>query len=345
MTLAKTPASPRPTIEDVATLARVSRSTVSRYLNGGDHVSSQAAQRIADAIAVTGYRANAPARSLASSSSSRTAVFLLTDTMASLFEDLNFAGLVESCSTCLSDKGWSLVMMMASSPAEQERALAYITAGHVDGVMLFSLSDEDLEFASNLVAAGVRTVACGAPLGAPDDLKIVMADDFAGAQEATRYLLGPCGCTRVAHVSGPAHSGGGQRRLAGYRQAISEAALNEVVIAGDYSAQSGRHAAQHVRDCGADGVFCANDATALGLIEALLETGVRVPEEVQVIGFDDSPRAAEKTPALTTLSQPFGRIAQAMVDYVVDATDAASAPSVHVCPTRLVDRATTRRIR
>lgn len=344
MTLATTHASSRPTIEDVAALARVSRSTVSRYLNGGDHVSAQAAKRITDAIAVTGYRANAHARSLASSSS-RTAVFLLTDTMASLFDDLNFAGLVEACSTCLSEKGWSLVMMMAASPSEQERALAYITAGHVDGVMLFSLSDAGLDFASRLIASGVRTVACGAPLEAPDSLKIVMADDLAGAQEATRFLLGPCACRRVAHVSGPTHSGGGQRRLAGYRQVMSEAMLDEIIFPGDYSAQSGRHAAQHVRDCGVDGVFCANDATALGLIEALLESGVRVPEDVQVIGFDDSPRAAEKTPALTTLSQPFGQIAQAMVDYVVDATDAASAPSVHVFPTQLVERATTRRIR
>ena len=150
----------RPTINDVAEAAGVSRGTVSRVLNGGHWVSPDAHAAVTAAIKKTGYRMNAAARSLATARAHSIA-FLLTEPHHLLFEDPNFSILMRGAADALAEKDISLVLIMASTPDEQRRALQFIEAGSVDGVLLVSSHSGGQGIVSAINRLDLPAVACG----------------------------------------------------------------------------------------------------------------------------------------------------------------------------------------
>jgi len=327
----------RPTIDDVATAAGVSRGTVSRALNGGRWVSPEAKTAVEAAIKATGYRVNPHARSLATNRTGSVA-FLLTEDHQQLFEDPNFSILLRGAAAALADRDVSLVLIMAGSPAEQQRALAYIGAGHVDGVLLVSAHSGG-RLLTDVVESGVPAIACGIPLGHEKKMGWVAADDREGAREMVAYLRG-LGRRRIATITGPADTPGGITRLEGYRAELGGDLDESLVRHGDYGRESGRVAmasllADHPD---VDAVFAGNDRMAAGAIDALRAAGRRVPEDVAVAGFDDSRVATETTPALTTMRQPFDRISNEMVRLLLQVID-GEKPAAMTLPTELVVRA------
>ena len=205
-----------PTIRDVAREAGVSRGTVSRVLNGAVYVSPSSLELVNSAISRTGYVANKHARSLAGGRSN-TMAFLLTEPGHLLFEDPNFATLLRGAAQALSERDITLVLVMASTPAERRRTLTYLANGHVDGVLAVSSHAGD-PLVADLLKAGVPVVACGRPLGQKGPVGYVAADDFGGASEITAHMLAS-GRRMVAMVSGPLDTSGGIDRVAGYREA------------------------------------------------------------------------------------------------------------------------------
>lgn len=330
------PSRRRPTIDDVAEAAGVSRGTVSRVLNGGRWVSQDAKAAVDAAIRKTGYRVNPHARSLATNRTGSVA-FLLTEDHQLLFEDPNFSMLLTGAAQALAERQLSLVLIMAGSAAEQERALAYIEAGHVDGVLLVS-AHSGQRLISDIVDSKVPAIACGIPLGFQKRLGYVAADDLEGAREMVAHLRG-LGRTRIATIAGPEDTPGGVTRLEGYRLELGEAFDDRLVRHGDYGRASGEAAMSELleADPTIDAVFVANDRMAAGAIDALRTAGRRVPEDVAVGGFDDSSIAVGTDPALTTMRQPFERISAEMVRLLLQVIE-GERPAAITLPTELVVR-------
>lgn len=330
------PSRRRPTIDDVAEAAGVSRGTVSRVLNGGRWVSQDAKAAVDAAIRKTGYRVNPHARSLATNRTGSVA-FLLTEDHQLLFEDPNFSMLLTGAAQALAERQLSLVLIMAGSAAEQERALAYIEAGHVDGVLLVS-AHSGQRLISDIVDSKVPAIACGIPLGFQKRLGYVAADDLEGAREMVAHLRS-LGRERIATVAGPADTPGGVTRLEGYRLELGEAFDERLVRHGDYGRASGEAAMRELlaADPAIDAVFVANDRMAAGAIDALHAAGKRVPEDVAVGGFDDSSIALGTEPALTTMRQPFERISAEMVRLLLQVIE-GERPAAITLPTELVVR-------
>ncbi|MFB6612233.1 LacI family DNA-binding transcriptional regulator [Agromyces sp. NPDC056379] len=327
----------RPTIEDVARESGVSRGTVSRVLNGGHWVSPTAREAVERAIKKTGYRINPHARNLATARANSIA-FLLTESHDRLFEDPNFAVLMRGAADALAERDLPLVLLMAGSDDEQRRATEFITAGHVDGALLVSSHLGREGFLKSLVDAEVPVVACGVPLGYERRIGYVAADDLEGARDMVAYLR-DSGRRRIATISGPVDTSGGIGRLEGYRLELGDAFDERLVAVGDYSRASGAQAMAELleRAPDLDAVFVANDVMAAGAVEVLQSRGRRVPDDVAVAGFDDAPIATRVDPALTTMRQPFERIAHEMVRMLLDVIDGRPAGRMTL-PTELVRR-------
>ncbi|GAB7192857.1 LacI family DNA-binding transcriptional regulator [Kineococcus sp. NUM-3379] len=332
----------RPTIRDVAREAGVSYATVSRVLNGREWVSPEAARAVREAIARTGYTANAHARSLATGRS-RSIAFLLTEPQHLLFEDPNFSVLLRGVAQALSDRQLTLVLMIAGTESERRRVLEYLSGGHVDGVLLVSSHSGD-PMLGDLVRAGVPTVACGRVLGYEGVINFVAADDRVGARSAVEHLVAT-GRRRIATITGPLDTSGGVDRLLGYREALSACGLpgdERLVAQGDWTCDGGSAAMRRLlADAGdLDAVFAASDLMASAAMSVLREAGRSVPGDVAVVGFDDSGLAATLDPPLTTVRQPLERISEEMVRLLTEGVEGRTPLSITV-PTTLVVRAST----
>jgi DNA-binding LacI/PurR family transcriptional regulator len=293
----------RPTLEEVAALAGVGRGTVSRVINGSPKVSPAARQAVEAAIEQLGYVPNRAARTLVTRRTD-TVALVISESEERLFEEPYFAGIMRGISSALSDTGLQLLLALAQSPAEHTRLERYLTGQHVDGVLLISLHGDD-PLPAALEAQGVPTVLGGRPPGTPTTAAYVDADNRSGARQAVDYLLAQ-GRRRIATVAGPQDMGVGLDRLAGYREALSSAGLPELVAYGDFSEASGVAATQELleKDPDLDAVFAADDPMAVGAMRVLKEYGRRVPDDVAVIGFDDSVSAKHSDPPLTSVHQP-----------------------------------------
>jgi DNA-binding LacI/PurR family transcriptional regulator len=331
-----------PTIHDVAREAGVSRGTVSRVLNGGRHVSPAAHEAVNAAIRRTGYVVNRHARSLITGRSDSVG-FLLTEPQEKFFEDPNFNVLLRGCTQALAAHDIPLVLMLAGTQDERRRITRYITAGHVGGVLLVS-SHSGNPVVEELRKAGVALVACGKPMELGSKVSYVAADDRDGARDMVKHLLS-LGRRRIGTVTGPLDTSGGVERLAGYREVLTGAGIEldeRLVVSGDYSRASGEAGAERllVQAPDMDAVFVASDLMGQGVLAALHRAGRRVPEDVAVGGFDDSPAATATTPALTTIRQPWDRISTEMVRVLLAQIGGEDHAAV-ILPTELVKRQST----
>jgi DNA-binding LacI/PurR family transcriptional regulator len=269
--------------------------------------------------------------------------FLLTELQERFFEDPNFNVLLSGCTQALAAHDIPLLLMLAGTKDERRRITRYITAGHVDGVLLVSSHSGD-PVAEELREAGVPLVQCGKPMGLRSKVSYVAADDRDGARDMVRHLVS-LGRRRIGMVSGPLDTPGGVDRLAGYKEVLMEAGVEvdeRLVVSGDYSRASGKAAAERLlaQAPDMDAVFVASDLMARGALKALRQAGRRVPEDVSVGGFDDSVAATEAVPALTTIRQPYDRISAEMVRVLL-AQIGGEDPAAVILPTELVKRDST----
>jgi DNA-binding LacI/PurR family transcriptional regulator len=326
----------RPTIEDVAAEAGVSRGTVSRVLNGGHYVSPATLDAVNRAIKKTRYVVNQHARSLVTQRSESVA-FILSEPTERLFTDPNFAVLLRGCTQALAEHDIGLFVWIASSASERNRVTRFLAAGHVDGALLVSAHAGD-PLPDLLASASVPYVAIGAPLGHESQTSYVAVDERSSARIMVEYLRS-AGRSTVATVTGPLDTSGGQGRLEGYRDVLGADFDPALVEEGDYSQDSGERAMDKLleRRPDLDAVFVASDAMALGALVALRRSGRRVPEDVAVGGFDDSSAALAARPALTTIRQPWQRISSEMVRLLLASIDGAE-PAAVILPAELIRR-------
>ncbi len=232
------------------------------------------------------------------------------------------------------------MLLVASNEAERTNVIKYVTAGHVDGVLLISTHENEPLIAS-LLEENIPAVACGIPLGYSDRVASVSVDEAAGARTMVRSLRSS-GRERIATIAGPPDTPGGRYRLEGYRDELGDRFDERLVAYGDYSAASGSAAMAELLDRAPDidAVFAASDLMASGALTTLRKLGRPVPDDIAVAGFDDSGLAATLDPPLTTMHQPFDRISAEMVTLLLDIIDGAPRRSVTL-PADLVVRTST----
>ena len=322
----------RPTIEDVAAAAGVSRGTVSRVLNGGHYVSPAARRAVSQAIRRTGYVVNQHARSLVTQRSASVA-FVLPERRECLTNDPNISVLLRGCSRVLAEQDIGLFACVASTAPERARVTRFVASGHVDGALLVSARAGD-PIMDQLMASGVPLGVIGVPLGHESSLSYVSVDDRHGARQMMSHLKS-LGRSRIATVTGPLDTSGGRQRLHGYR----DEADCDLVAEGDYSQESGERAMTALleRAPDLDAVFVASDVMALGVLAALQRAGRRVPDDVAVGGYDDSSAATVARPSLTTIRQPWPQISSEMVRLLLSLVGGEPHTAV-ILPTELVVR-------
>jgi len=323
-----------PTLEQVAALAGVGRGTASRVINGSEHVSERSRQAVEAAVAELRYVPNAAARTLKTRRTD-TVALVIAEPADRIFGEPFFAGIVRGISTTVSDAGKQLVLTLSQAGSRSAHLESYLTRQHVDGVLLLSLHDDD-ELPASIRSRGLPMVIGGR--NGESDAPWVDVDNERGAALAAQLLV-DTGCQVVGTITGPFDMTAGRDRYAGFETALAGAGrtlTDDLVATGDFSRESGARAMAELlaRRPDIDGVFCANDPMAAAALRVLQEAGRSVPDDVAVIGFDDSALALTTNPSLTTVSQHLEDMGRAMVDVLLDQL---RDPDADQPPTRLLD--------
>jgi LacI family transcriptional regulator len=298
----------RVTIKELARVSGVSVGTVSRALNGYADVRPETRERIVRLARELDYTPAASARSLVTRRSHIIGVFMETGEGHPDLQHPFFHEVLGGLKTRVGSNGFDLLLFASERPGNGYGPHSYLKrARHhsVDGCALIGLEPDDPEV-RRLARADLPIVAIDMDLEGPK-VEVVMSDNEGGAIAAVRHLH-ELGHRRIATITGMLDSRPGADRLRGYRQAMQELGLayrDEYVAYGDYYAESGRAAAERLLalEEPPTAIFAAADMMAIGAIRAAAEVGIRVPEELAIVGFDDIQLASHINPPLTTMRQ------------------------------------------
>ncbi|MFD3660026.1 LacI family DNA-binding transcriptional regulator [Streptomyces sp. NPDC058659] len=330
----------RPTLEAVAARAGVSRATASRVVNGGAGVRAPLVDKVNKAVEELGYIPNHAARTLVTRRNGAVAV-IIEEPEFRIFSDPFFEQQVRGISRELTAYDSQLVLLWVEGPGDHERIARYLGGGHVDGALAFSLHSDDA-LPALIDRARIPVVFGGRPAPGTDPaVPFVDCDNRGGAREAVGHLVG-LGRRAVAHIAGPRDQTSAVDRLHGYHDVLPDADP-DLLCQGSFTEESGARAMAELLDRrpDVDGVFVANDLMATGALRTLRERGMRVPEDVAVVGFDDMASVVDRaTPALTTVRQDIEGMGRLMVKLLMRLLDGpgGAVPGSVITPTSLVLR-------
>lgn len=331
------PKSGKPTIRDVALRAGVSHQTVSRVVNGETNVSAETKMRVDEAISFLGFRPNAIARYMAKGN---------TRTFACIspnLTDYTFSSLIEGAESYSREKGYFLI----SATAQDEKSFSLlieqlVNSGLTEGLLVINpYSDER----HNFLPKDVPVVFMGASPRS-EGFASVALDDVQGGYLATKHLIS-LGHRDICLISGPLEEDCTQDRLNGYKRALKEANIEfdpSLTYAGDWSATSAQAGVDELIRRGAkfSAIFAQNDRMAVGAIHHLQKSGLRVPEDISIIGFDDMPLASYFYPPLTTIRQDILTIGSKAAQLLLEAKEDPSAKIQQLLfPPELIIRSST----
>ncbi|MDQ0426110.1 LacI family DNA-binding transcriptional regulator [Cellulomonas iranensis] len=324
-----------PAMNDVAALAGVSHQTVSRVLNDHPSVRPATRERVLDAIATLGYRPNLAARALVTR---RTGTIGVITPATVLFGPTSTLVAIERAAR---DVGHyvSVATLRDFSGREVGDAVEHFLAQGVDGVVVVAPSTGTIDAVADVRAPVPVVLVTSGREGVA--VPTVAVDQVAGGRLATEHLLAS-GRRTVVHVAGPLEWYDARDRLRGWQEAHEAAglAVPQHRVGGWRAADGFAVGRALVRDGLPDAVFAANDQLALGLLAAFAEAGVRVPEDVAVVGFDDEPGAEFYAPPLTTVRQDFAELGRRAVAALVEAMG-GRVPEVASIAPELVVRASS----
>lgn len=327
-----------PTLEEVAAAAGVSRSTVSRVVNGSTQVSPEVLAAVTAAIEQLNYVPNRAARSLANRQTMAIALVVPEETNR-FFGDPYFAAVVHGIAHAIESSDYVLNLQLASPFAGSTKLTKYLLGGNVDGAIVISHHSGDHFLAT--LGDTLPVVFGGRPLQ-PDEHRsyFVDVDNTAAAEMGTKHLI-DIGRKRIGIIAGPADMPAGIDRTEGWRRALAEAGLSQdLIVHGDFSLVSGARSMREMLDRAPDldGLFVASDLMATGAVSVLRERGKSIPGDVAVVGFDDSPAAIGGDIQLTTVHQPSTEMGEKMAHTLISLLRGEETEREVIMTTRLVIR-------
>jgi len=326
-----------PTMEDVAKLAGVSRALVSLVFRGEPHVSTERRERVLNAAAELNYRPNAAARALASHTN-KTLGIMLQD-----LHDAYFAEVFEGIAVEADSHGYRLLIGTGGRrPEDEERTVESFLEYRVDGVILVSSMIDDSKLVG--ISQQVPTLVTGNYIRVPS-IDTVNADNQRGAELVVNYLF-ELGHRRILHIDGGVELSS-RPRSAAYWHAMEALGLTPHVIMGGYAEKGGADAAESILKMRRrpTAVFAFNDRVALGAMDRLEQGGITFPNEMSIVGYDNTLVSSLHPINLTTVNQPREEMGRLAVGTLIDRIDSHRQSAVHhtLQPT-LIPRGTTRRI-
>ncbi len=303
---------------DVAKLAGVSHQTVSRVVNGHEHVTEDTLQRVLDAMRMLDYRPNPVARALATGKSQTLGVVSFNTTL------YGPASTLFGIERAAHQAGYfvSIVSLVSLKRSSVLESVDRLRAQGVGGILVIAPQ----AVAAHTVAQLPNDIPVVAVEAGPEEgVPVVTVDQFAGAALATQHLL-DLGHKTVWHIAGPADWLEAQQRIAGWRSTLESAGASvPPVLVGDWGSRSGyEHGRRLAADSEVTAVFAGNDSMALGLLRAFHEEGRRLPSDVSVVGFDDCPEAAYFIPPLTTIRQDFMEVGRRALNLMLEEIETGS---------------------
>lgn len=327
----------RSTIEDIARAAGVSITTVSRVLNGSVAVAQPTASRVWDAIDRLDYTPSAAAKSLASKTT-RT-IGLLLPGISGVF----FAPMLRGIESCTNQSGYDLLVYSSNHNDQPGKVFKRpIGDQNTDGLLVFtsSLSEPELAW---FYRRGFPIVLLHR--SAPEGLKIpsVSFENQQGVERLIDHLIEVHGCQRIALFRGPADSEDAYTREAGYRAALERhhlPVLPELITRGDYDTHVAAQSMQQLLDqeVPMDAIFAGDDEAAAGICLTLTQRGVRIPEDIRVVGFDDNSLAPLLPAPLTTVHAPIEAAGFEAARQLINLIQTGQSEGQVVFPTELVIR-------
>lgn len=323
---------------DVARRAGVSHQTVSRVLNTPEAVSPYTRERVERSMREMGYRRNSVARALKMRSTGMIGVVSTGDV------DFGPARMTAAIEEAARERGRGTALSIVRDPDRGtiHSTLNLFLSHGIDGIVVITPVPALAEAAKEL-AKETPVVIVTSGLWPADNLDVAGIDQQLGAQQITQHLI-DTGHRRIAHVAGPIDWFDAKGRVVGWRQALAMADLKapKMIQADAWTAESGYLAAAELLEMDPlpDAVFAGNDFIALGLIRALQEHGVDVPEDISVVGYDDVDAAGYFSPPLTTIRQPFADAGRAALELLLDGSEALTQVPNFIAP-ELVVRGST----
>jgi LacI family transcriptional regulator len=330
------------TIREVARHANVSVATVSHVINGTRFVEAETQERVRNAIKSLGYRPNLLARSLRRSET-HTIGLIVPDNANPFFAD--FARVVEDTGFA---EGYSVILCNSDrSETKEEVYIDVLLSKRVDGLIFISSTDR-LDLLQHVRDVGVPVVVVDRD---PGDLSVsqVLVSNEQGGYLAGKHLA-ELGHRRVGCIGGSSRNNPSWGRVVGFERALHEAGIKlpaEAIVQGDFRYASGEAAMAELlsRDLGLTAVFATNDLMAIGAMIRLRRVGLRVPDDISLIGFDNILQAAAMIPALTTIEQPINEMGQATVRLLLNQIlKRSDEPGIVWVSTRLIERESCRAI-
>jgi len=325
-------------IRDVAKSAGVSVSTVSHVINKTRFVSEETQTKVLDAMKTLKYKPNRLASSLRRKDKrTHTLGLLIPDSTNPFFAEV-LRGVEDACF----DAGYSVFLCNSDDDPQKELNYIEVLLGkQIDGIILVSAGIHNDAIAL-LATNDIPSVLVDREVSG-SIIDSVLVDNEEGGCQATEYLI-KLGHTRIGCIAGPSLITPSAARVQGYRKALSKYNLvqdDALVIAGDFRAQSGFKATKELLDLEEPptAIFACNDMMAVGVLHAIDETGLSVPEDISIVGFDDIPLASFTPPPLTTISQPSQEMGFLAAKMVIDRTENQSIPVRHeILSTSLIIR-------
>lgn len=292
-------------IDAIAKEANVSPATVSRVLNGTVKVSAAREKAVRKAIAKFNYTPNASARHLAGGRSGLIAL-LMEESNEEFFYNPFWSQVVQGFSTTISNAGALPLLLVRPRSGTDNFVFATLLKGKIDALAVLSWHAATTDLAKNLDPK-IPTIVVG-DFGNSINSSRVDVDNVKGGFLATEHLISR-GCKNILALTGDLKLQSGRDRLDGYKKALTDAGYKvreEMILQGDYTGATARELITKALKKGIkfDGVFAANDLSAISAMDVLREDAIKVPEQVKIVGFDDSPIASSSNPSITTIRQP-----------------------------------------
>jgi LacI family transcriptional regulator len=304
------------TLEDIARLSDVSRSTVSRVINSNANVKEETRLKVLKVIQSINFEPNLAARGLATGRTNVIGV-IIPARVSVIFSDPYFPLFIQGVSTACNNRNYSVMLWLAEPEYERRMISRILHNGLVDAVIVAKALIID-PIVDSLFESKMPFILIGRHPTL--DVDYLDVDNFQAGRKATLHLL-RLGYKRIASITGPQDQVGGYDRYQGYLKALQDfdrPIRSELVVEGDFTEEGGYNAMIRLITQKPDAVFVASDQMAYGVMRAIHESQLRIPEDVAVVGFDDLPSSSKTRPTLTTVRQPVAQMGTKAVELLIN---------------------------